>query len=102
MNWRFLIFCSKNIQALSYFLLVFWFFLLLADTIYDEDEVLLALAEQLGTFTALVGGPEYVHCLLVSYRPLSVKDSGRVTNTEGKWKNHFRSFQKMKLGYALC
>uniref|UniRef100_A0A8C3PAC3 Protein phosphatase 2 scaffold subunit Aalpha n=1 Tax=Chrysemys picta bellii TaxID=8478 RepID=A0A8C3PAC3_CHRPI len=37
----------------------------LTDTIYDEDEVLLALAEQLGTFTALVGGPEYVHCLLV-------------------------------------
>lgn len=36
------------------------------DTIYDEDEVLLALAEQLGTFTTLVGGPEYVHCLLVS------------------------------------
>ncbi|NWW26116.1 2AAA phosphatase, partial [Falcunculus frontatus] len=34
------------------------------DTIYDEDEVLLALAEQLGTFTALVGGPEFVHCLL--------------------------------------
>lgn len=38
----------------------------LTDTIYDEDEVLLALAEQLGTFTTLVGGPEYVHCLLVS------------------------------------
>lgn len=38
------------------------------DTIYDEDEVLLALAEQLGTFTTLVGGPEYVHCLLVSGR----------------------------------
>lgn len=34
------------------------------DTIYDEDEVLLALAEQLGNFTPLVGGPEYVHCLL--------------------------------------
>uniref|UniRef100_A0A8B9MJ31 Uncharacterized protein n=1 Tax=Accipiter nisus TaxID=211598 RepID=A0A8B9MJ31_9AVES len=33
----------------------------LTDTIYDEDEVLLALAEQLGTFTALVGGPEFVH-----------------------------------------
>lgn len=32
---------------------------------YDEDEVLLALAEQLGQFTPLVGGPEYVHCLLV-------------------------------------
>ena len=38
---------------------------LFPDTIYDEDEVLLALAEQLGTFTPLVGGPEYVYCLLV-------------------------------------
>lgn len=38
-----------------------------ADTIYDEDEVLLALAEQLGSFTVLVGGPEFVHCLLVSH-----------------------------------
>jgi len=36
----------------------------LTDTIYDEDEVLLALAEQLGSFTPLVGGPEFVHCLL--------------------------------------
>ena len=41
----------------------------LTDTIYDEDEVLLALAEQLGAFTPLVGGPEYVHCLLVSVWP---------------------------------
>ncbi|ETN81849.1 HEAT repeat protein [Necator americanus] len=38
--------------------------LFFADTIYDEDEVLLILAEQLGNFTPLVGGPEYVHCLL--------------------------------------
>ncbi|KAJ1179724.1 hypothetical protein NDU88_004958 [Pleurodeles waltl] len=37
----------------------------LTDTIYDEDEVLLALAEQLGSFTVLVGGPEFVHCLLL-------------------------------------
>lgn len=37
-----------------------------ADTIYDEDEVLLALAEQLGNFTGLVGGPDFAHCLLVS------------------------------------
>lgn len=36
----------------------------LTDTVYDEDEVLLALAEQLGQFTPLVGGPEYVNCLL--------------------------------------
>ncbi len=38
---------------------------LFLDTIYDEDEVLLALAEQLGTFTQLVGGESYVHVLLV-------------------------------------
>lgn len=37
-----------------------------SDTIYDEDEVLLALAEQLGNFTGLVGGPDFAHCLLVS------------------------------------
>ncbi|CAF4487605.1 unnamed protein product, partial [Rotaria magnacalcarata] len=37
----------------------------LTDTIYDEDEVLLALAEQLGTFTQLVGGETHVHVLLV-------------------------------------
>ena len=43
-----------------------------ADTIYDEDEVLLALAEQLGTFTPLVGGPEHVHCLLVSDRQIEI------------------------------
>ncbi len=29
-----------------------------------QDEVLLALAEQLGNFTPLVGGKEHVHCLL--------------------------------------
>lgn len=39
---------------------------LLLETIYDEDEVLLALAEQLGNFTPLVGGAENVSCLLVS------------------------------------
>lgn len=41
-------------------------FLSFPDTIYDEDEVLLALAEQLGNFTGLVGGPDFAHCLLVS------------------------------------
>uniref|UniRef100_A0A8C2EB57 Protein phosphatase 2, regulatory subunit A, beta a n=1 Tax=Cyprinus carpio TaxID=7962 RepID=A0A8C2EB57_CYPCA len=43
----------------------------LTDTIYDEDEVLLALAEQLGNFTMLVGGPEYVHCLLPPLQSLA-------------------------------
>lgn len=36
----------------------------LTETIYDEDEVLLALAEQLGNFITLVGGPEHAYCLL--------------------------------------
>lgn len=36
----------------------------LTDTIEDEDEVLWALAEQLGNFIPLVGGPEYASCLL--------------------------------------
>ncbi|XP_019561731.1 serine/threonine-protein phosphatase PP2A 65 kDa regulatory subunit [Aedes albopictus] len=36
----------------------------LTETIYDEDEVLLALAEQLGNFTALVGGPDYAMYLI--------------------------------------
>jgi serine/threonine-protein phosphatase 2A regulatory subunit A len=36
----------------------------LTDTIYDEDEVLLALAEQLGAFTPLIGGQEFVYVLL--------------------------------------
>lgn len=43
----------------------------------------MALAEQLGTFTTLVGGPEYVHCLLVSPEagegpclPLGVQNQG--------------------------
>uniref|UniRef100_A0A915KFZ4 Uncharacterized protein n=1 Tax=Romanomermis culicivorax TaxID=13658 RepID=A0A915KFZ4_ROMCU len=43
----------------------------LTDTIYDEDEVLLALAEQLGNFTPLVGGPEHVHCLLAPLENLA-------------------------------
>ena len=43
--------------------------IIILDTIYDEDEVLLALAEQLGQFTPLVGGPDHVHCLLVSSSP---------------------------------
>ncbi|TGZ72642.1 hypothetical protein CRM22_001970 [Opisthorchis felineus] len=36
----------------------------LADIIYDEDEVLREMAQQLAEFVPLVGGPEYVYCLL--------------------------------------
>jgi len=39
----------------------------LTETIYDEDEVLLALAEQLGNFTSYVGGSDFAYTLLVIY-----------------------------------
>ena len=44
------------------------YFLLPSDTLDDDDEVLWALAEQLGDkdFVVFVGGPEYAHTLLVS------------------------------------
>jgi serine/threonine-protein phosphatase 2A regulatory subunit A len=32
--------------------------------LFEQDEVLLELAKQLGSFTPLVGGPEHVSCLL--------------------------------------
>lgn len=44
--------CAKVIQIILYSLQTF------------QDEVLLALAEQLGSFTPLVGGNPYAHCLL--------------------------------------
>ncbi|CAB4067858.1 PPP2R1 [Lepeophtheirus salmonis] len=44
----------------------------LTDTVYDEDEILLALAEQLGTFTPVVGGPDYVNCLLPPLECLAI------------------------------
>lgn len=43
----------------------------LTDTVYDEDEVLLALAEQLGSFVPLVGGSEYAYCLLLPLETLA-------------------------------
>ena len=36
----------------------------LLESVEDEDEVLTALSEELGTFTEYVGGPEYAHVLL--------------------------------------
>lgn len=59
---------------------------MVTDTIYDEDEVLLALAEQLGTFTALVGGPEFVHCLLVGPRPRPLPAPGPAPPPLTPWR----------------
>lgn len=44
----------------------------LQDSVDDEDEVLLALAEELGrTFEDYIGGPEYAHHLLGPLENLS-------------------------------
>ena len=59
-------------ELLNCCLMLIAFVLNFLDTIYDEDEVLLALAEQLGAFTPLVGGPEFVHTLLVSFACMSI------------------------------
>lgn len=43
----------------------------LQDSVDDEDEVLLALAEELGTFEDYIGGKEYAHVLLGALENLS-------------------------------
>ena len=43
----------------------------LAENVDDEDEVLLAQAEQLGSFVPHVGGPQYAHLLLPLLENLS-------------------------------
>ncbi|VEL26120.1 unnamed protein product [Protopolystoma xenopodis] len=43
----------------------------LTETIYDEEEVLLELAEQLGTLVSLIGGSEYVTVLLAPLETLA-------------------------------
>ncbi|XP_044010201.1 serine/threonine-protein phosphatase 2A 65 kDa regulatory subunit A alpha isoform-like [Aphidius gifuensis] len=46
----------------------------LTETIYNGDEVQLALAEQLGTFTPLVGRLDHVYCLLPPLEALATVD----------------------------
>lgn len=41
------------------------------DSIDDEDEILLAVAEELGRFVNFVGGPEFAHTLLPPLENLS-------------------------------
>lgn len=44
----------------------------LADSNDDEDEVLLAMAEQLGNFVPYVGGPAHAHVILQPLEALAV------------------------------
>ncbi|KAI3380150.1 hypothetical protein SNEBB_006917 [Seison nebaliae] len=44
----------------------------LTDTVYDEDEILMVLAQQLGNFIDLVGGKDYARILLPPLESLAV------------------------------
>lgn len=48
------------------------------DLVDDEDEVLLALAEELGNFVDFVGGSEYAHVLLGPLQSLSAVEESSV------------------------
>lgn len=46
----------------------------LSESIDDEDEILLALAEELGKFTDYIGGPEYIPVLLPPLENLAAQE----------------------------
>ena len=52
----------------------------LEDNHDDDDEVLLALADELGKFVSLVGGPQYAHTLLPVLEALASVDETVVRN----------------------
>ena len=63
----------------------------LDESIDDEDEVLLALAEELGTFVDYVGGAAFAHLLLAPLENLAaveetvVRDKVRAPWTANRW-----------------
>lgn len=57
----------------------------LQDSVDDEDEVLLALADELGkNFEEYVGGPEYAHVLLGPLENLSAVEETLVRDKVGR------------------
>ena len=48
------------------------------ESVDDEDEILLALAEQLGLLTPYVGGTEFAHLLLVPLETLAAVEEAVV------------------------
>lgn len=55
----------------------------LQDSLDDEDEVLLALAEELGSFTEYVGGKEYAHVTLSPLESLAGMEETLVRDKVG-------------------
>lgn len=48
------------------------------DSLDDEDEVLLVIAEELGNFVEVVGGPAHAHLLLNPLESLATVDEASV------------------------
>lgn len=55
----------------------------LLESLDDEDEVLLALAEELGGFAEYVGGPQYAHLLLQALENLAAVEETLVRDKVG-------------------
>ncbi len=59
----------------------------ISESVEDEDEVLVALSEELGSFTEYVGGPQWAHVILSPLENLAaieepvVRDKVRTTKT---------------------
>lgn len=53
------------------------------DSVEDEDEVLTAIAEELGDFVEYVGGAEYAHVLLPPLEHLAVIEEPLVRDKVG-------------------
>lgn len=51
---------------------------LYTDSLDDEDEVLLVMAEELGKFVDVVGGNDYAHLLLTPLEALATVDEASV------------------------
>lgn len=56
-----------------------------ADSIDDEDEVMLVLAEELGKFTDYIGGPEYILILLPALENMAMQEESVVREKVCAW-----------------
>jgi hypothetical protein len=50
----------------------------LAESVDDDDEIILALAEQLAVFVPLVGGPDFAYTLLLPLESLATVEESSV------------------------
>jgi serine/threonine-protein phosphatase 2A regulatory subunit A len=74
----------------------------LEESIDDEDEVLVAIAEELGSFTEFVGGPSYAHLILNPLAALAAVEETLVREKVIKTFDFYRLLnQRLRLLNAL-